>query len=224
MAKDPAMLWYWGDWYSGTSLLSRFLKGCYMDLLHAQFNNGRLSVEDIKTCLGSDFGTSWPALQKKFKQDESGLFFNERFEQEKNKRKDYSQSRRDNISKRYSKATHEATHVIDMKVDKENENENSISISSTPVLELFEIEKCVEIALKDPRWVQANNTNKTELEDFNKTLEKRGIYETNPGEYKSHFANWKALGKVDKSVTEVSNSNLSREQLKAISSKTTLAI
>jgi len=78
--------------------------------------------------------------------------------------------------------------------------------------------------MRDKRWVKANNTSKTELEDFNKTLEKRGIYETNPGEYKSHFANWKALGKVDKSVTEVSNSNLSREQLKAISSKTTLAI
>ena len=40
MAKDPAMLWYWADWHSGTATMSRFLKGCYMDLLHAQFNSG----------------------------------------------------------------------------------------------------------------------------------------------------------------------------------------
>jgi hypothetical protein len=94
MAKDPAMLWYWSDWHSGTSLLTRFLKGCYMDLLHAQFNNGRLSLEEIKTCLGSDFGQVWPALQKKFKQDDNGLFFNERLELEKEKRKAFTESRR----------------------------------------------------------------------------------------------------------------------------------
>lgn len=93
MAKDPALLWYFSDWHSGTSLMSRFLKGCYMDILHAQFNHGRLSLDEIKICLGSDFGQSWPALQKKFKQDEKGLFFNERLEQEKIKRQNFCATR-----------------------------------------------------------------------------------------------------------------------------------
>lgn len=126
MAKDPAMLWYWADWHSGTGLLSRFLKGCYMDLLHAQFNNGRLSLEEIKVCLGSDFGTSWPTLQKKFKQDENNLFFNERLEQEQIKRKAFSQSRRDNVNTRYNKSTLVPTYVEDMKVHMENTNKDPV--------------------------------------------------------------------------------------------------
>jgi hypothetical protein len=97
MAKDPAMLWYWGDWYSGTVLMSRFLKGCYMDLLHAQFNSGRLSLEEIRMVLGSDFGQSWPTLQKKFAVDETGKYFNERLELEKNKRMAFTASRKKNL-------------------------------------------------------------------------------------------------------------------------------
>jgi hypothetical protein len=124
MAKDPAMLWYWNDWHSGTVLLSRFLKGCYIDLLHAQFNNGPLSLEEIKTCLGADFGNSWPALQKKFKQTDNGLFFNEKLEHEKQKRKDFSESRRNNIKKRYIEPTYVDTSVEHMKLHMENENEN----------------------------------------------------------------------------------------------------
>lgn len=100
MAKDPAVLWYWNDWHGGTCTLSRFLKGCYMDLLHAQFNSGNLSIEEIKTVLGSDFGSAWPALQKKFKQDDKGLFFNERLVSESIKRKSYSKSRRENLKGR----------------------------------------------------------------------------------------------------------------------------
>jgi hypothetical protein len=89
------MLWYWADWNSGTTILSRHLKGCYMDLLHAQFNNGHLSLEEIKAVLGSDFETAWPTLKKKFKADQEGLFFNSRLDFEKEKRAAYTQSRRD---------------------------------------------------------------------------------------------------------------------------------
>jgi hypothetical protein len=97
MAKDPAMLWYWGDWNSGTVLMTRFLKGCYMDLLHAQFNSGRLSLEEIRMVLGSDFGQAWPTLQKKFAVDKAGKYFNERLELEKNKRMAFTASRKKNL-------------------------------------------------------------------------------------------------------------------------------
>lgn len=121
MAKDPAVLWYWSDWNSGTSTLSRFLKGCYMDLLHAQFNNGHLSLEEIKTVLGSDFGSSWPALQKKFSVDPAGNFFNERLEQEQLKRKSFVQSRRNNLNKKSHIDDHMDNHMV---CHMENENRN----------------------------------------------------------------------------------------------------
>lgn len=101
--------------------MSRFLKGCYMDILIAQFNNGHLSIDEIRTVLGSDFGQSWPTLQKKFVQDENGLWFNEKLDREIDKRKKYSESRRKN---REGKKTHPPTYDSHMLSHMENENEN----------------------------------------------------------------------------------------------------
>lgn len=97
MAKDPACLFYWGDWAGGTATYTRHLKGCYMDLLNAQFNNGPLSLEEIKTVLGSDFGSSWPTLQKKFSTTAGGHFFQWRLQAEKDKRSSYVKSRQQNL-------------------------------------------------------------------------------------------------------------------------------
>jgi len=134
MAKDPAFLFYPGDWQGGTSTFSRFLKGCYLDVLIAQFNSGHLSLEEIKTVLGSDFGQSWPALQKKFQKDNDGLFFNEKLDTEVFRRKEYSKSRADN---RRGK-----THVTDMK-----------NISNTHVPHM-ETETVNEIASEIKKGVQ----------------------------------------------------------------------
>lgn len=98
MAKDPAILWYFDNWAGGTITLSRHLKGCYMDLLNAQFNNGHLSVEEIKTVLGSDF-SAWNTLQKKFDRDGNGLFFSKRMDAEIEKRKKFSEKQSLNGSK-----------------------------------------------------------------------------------------------------------------------------
>lgn len=114
MAKDPAVLWYWNDWSGGTITMSRFLKGCYMDLLHAQFNNGNLSLTEIKTVLGSDFGAAWPTLQKKFKNDGNGLYFNERLVTESIKRKSFTKSRRNNLNG----SSHMDNHMEDVNENK----------------------------------------------------------------------------------------------------------
>lgn len=95
--KNPSVNWIFNDWQGGTMTMSRHLKGCYMDLLTAQFNNGHLSLDEIKTVLGSDFGQSWPALQKKFVPDENGLYYNKRLEFEILKKKNYSKSREENL-------------------------------------------------------------------------------------------------------------------------------
>lgn len=68
-----------------------------MDLLAAQFNTGHLALDEIKTVLGSDFGNMWPTLQKKFKTDANGLFYNERLKEEKEKRQNFTESRRNNL-------------------------------------------------------------------------------------------------------------------------------
>lgn len=100
------------------------MKGCFMDLMHAQFNHGRLSIEEIKICLGQDFENSWPVLQKKFKQDEKGLFFNERLETEKQKRAAFTESRRQSrLGKYKSHDTTSEKHTLS-RMENENVNEN----------------------------------------------------------------------------------------------------
>lgn len=114
MAKDPAFLWYWGDWSGGTVTFSRAMKGAYMDLLNAQWNSGSLSLDEIKTVLGADFGQMWPTLQKKFEKDDRGLYCNPRMEQEREKRKRFTESRRINA---------QAKHML-MHMENENRNKN----------------------------------------------------------------------------------------------------
>lgn len=97
-------MWYWADWHGGTFTFSRHLKGCYMDLLYAQFNSGRLSLEEIKTILGSDFGPAWPTLQKKFIKGPDGLFYNEKLEAVMIERAEYSAKQRERVNIRWNKS------------------------------------------------------------------------------------------------------------------------
>ncbi len=105
MAKDPAFLFYPNDWLGGTMALSRHHKGCYIDLLVAQFNNGPLSLDTIKAVLGQDQAV-WTVLSKKFKQTAEGLWFNERLELEKQKRGQFIDKQKINGSKGGRKPKH----------------------------------------------------------------------------------------------------------------------
>lgn len=126
MAKDPATLWYWNDWNGGTMTFTRHLKGCYMDLLAAQFNSGPLSLEQIKTVLGTD-QASWTVLSKKFKREVNSdgieVFFNERMETEKQKRSEHSKKQAENVKKRWDKYNGNTT-VYTKPIPLENEIEN----------------------------------------------------------------------------------------------------
>lgn len=98
MAKDPAFLFFPGDWLGGTITFGRKVKGAYIDLLMAQFSNGHMSLEDIREVLGEeDYNTMWDKkLKKKFKIDGGGLYYNQKLENEMNKRKSFTESRRKN--------------------------------------------------------------------------------------------------------------------------------
>jgi len=99
MAKDPAFLFYPGDWMGGTATFTRAHKGAYMDLLMAQFNYGHMSIQDIKNILNSDFDLMWESkLKFKFIIDGDGLYYNERLQVEKEKRRKFTESRGKNLN------------------------------------------------------------------------------------------------------------------------------
>lgn len=98
MKKDPAFLFYPGSWLKGTQLMSRPHKGALMDLLMAQFDNIRLSLDDIKTILGSDYETMWEnKLKNKFVIDAKGLYYNEKLDRVIKERNNYKKGRLDNL-------------------------------------------------------------------------------------------------------------------------------
>jgi len=119
MGKDPAFLFYPNDYIGGTMGMSFEEKGAYMELLMMQFNRGHMSLQMI----GQTVGKLWDTIQDKFLQDEKGFWYNKRLEDEQNKRKAFTESRRNNKlgKNQYSKPTKKAGHLAS---DMENVNVN----------------------------------------------------------------------------------------------------
>jgi uncharacterized protein YdaU (DUF1376 family) len=93
MAKDPAFLFYPGDYVSGTMGMTFEEKGAYMDLLMLQFNRGHMNTHMIQHTVGH----LWEQVKCKFIQDNEGLWYNVRLDVEKDKRKTFTESRRNNM-------------------------------------------------------------------------------------------------------------------------------
>ena len=123
--KDPAFLFYPGDWLGGTLGMTFEEKGAYLELLMLQFNRGHMEGHVI----GQTVGHLWDKIKSKFVQDEDGLWYNVRLEIEQNKRNSYINSRMNNIkgNNQYSKTGHMSGHMTShMRGHMENENENRI--------------------------------------------------------------------------------------------------
>lgn len=95
MAKDPAFLFYPGDWLGGTMGMTFEEKGAYIELLMLQFNKGQFTESQARQLLGSDFNALWGTLKDKFLFNGS-VYWNAKLLKETEKRKAYTQSRRDN--------------------------------------------------------------------------------------------------------------------------------
>ena len=101
--KDPAFLFYSSDFLSGTMLLTDEVVGQYIKLLCLQHQKGHLKEKDmLNICKIYD-----EDIFSKFKKDKEGNYYNERLEYESNKRKAYSESRRNNRKKKDEKETYE---------------------------------------------------------------------------------------------------------------------
>jgi hypothetical protein len=125
MSKDPAFLFYSSDFLTGTLLMSMEQKGKFITLLCIQHQKGHLSEKDMLHICGSydeDVFT-------KFQKDEQGKFYNIRLEEEVDKRKAYSESRRNNRKKKEDINNTSLSYVQHM----ENENENEDLIEKKKV-------------------------------------------------------------------------------------------
>jgi len=118
MAKDPAFLFYTGDFTTGTQFMTDDHVGKYMRLLMAQHQHGRLSEKQvIFICKSFD-----SEIMCKFKKDDLGFFYNERLESEIIKRKSFSESRSNN-KKGKTKDLFNTSKSYDNHMEDENENE-----------------------------------------------------------------------------------------------------
>lgn len=92
MAKDPAFLFYPGDFNTGTQFFTDEQVGKYMRLLMAQHQHGHLTENQvIIICKSYD-----KEVMSKFCKDSSGLWYNERLENEIIRRKNFTSSRSKN--------------------------------------------------------------------------------------------------------------------------------
>ena len=121
MSKDPAFLFYPSDWISGTMGMTFEEKGAYIELLMYQFNQGHMSGYMIARIVGQH----WENIKHKFIQDTDGNWYNVRLELEKEKRKTYSESRRNNLkgNNQYTKKEKKKEGHMDSHMENENINE-----------------------------------------------------------------------------------------------------
>lgn len=145
MSKDPAFLFYSADFLVGVSDLTMAERGQYITLMCIQHAKGRLSLKNIEIAIG----TVSDDVLAKFKQDENGLYYNERLEQEVLKRKAYSESRRKNGLKKWKNAyateneciCNELQEHMHMHMENENINinKNNIDINDNLYFQQFNI-------------------------------------------------------------------------------------
>jgi hypothetical protein len=126
MAKDPAFLFYSSDFLNGVADLTMEERGQFITLLCLQHQKGTLTDKTIRLSLGS---VSVDVLSK-FSKDKDGNFFNERLNEEIEKRIQFTESRRNNGSKggrpkNNTKPLGLAKHNL-MEDVNENENEDII--------------------------------------------------------------------------------------------------
>lgn len=125
MAKDPAVLLYTQDFLVGTITMTNEQRGKYITLLCLQHQKEKLTLKDLQTYLTDED----IEVAEKFPIQSDGFYYNQRMYDEAIKRKNYTESRRSNRTKK--------TNDIDVKkISKsyvkrmENENED-VNVNET---------------------------------------------------------------------------------------------
>jgi hypothetical protein len=187
MAKDPAFLFYSADFLIGTQFMTDDQVGKYIRLLCYQHQHGKLSEKHMlficKTYDVEIFG--------KFTKDSTGLYYNEKLENEIIRRKKYSESRSKN-------RTNEKTYVPHMVTEAETE---TITVTKTVLETEFEKKETwpgeKEKFLQDGKWIYKFCQEKSialaefdaKAKEFLTDLELKEDYKPIK-EIRSHFTNW----------------------------------
>ncbi len=157
-------------------------KGAYMELLMMQFNRGHMTTHMI----GQTVGQLWDNVREKFIKDDNGLWYNERLEVEKEKRKRFTESRRNNVSgkNQYTKKTskkgsgHMTSHM-------ENENKDNINIVFDIFWSLYN-KKVGDKSACEKKWNNLKDTDRQQIIDtlpsFINTIEDKQ-YQPHPSTY-----------------------------------------
>lgn len=119
MAKDPAVLFYYQDFLVGTQFMSDSDIGKFIRILCHQADKGNLSKEQVlNICKSSDIPKM---IKEKLMVDENGNYYNERMRVEKEKRRNFTESRKKNRLGKKDMNNTSLTYDTHM----ENENENT---------------------------------------------------------------------------------------------------
>lgn len=133
MAKDPAFLFYPGDYIAGTMHLDFECKGAYMDLLMLQFQKDHMSLHMIKQVLGHKYDHIWSLVSDKF-MEKDGNYWNERLRIEKEKRSTFCKSRKKNREGVKDMTNHMSPHMENedlLRIIIQLESKNNIKIAET---------------------------------------------------------------------------------------------
>jgi len=121
MAKDPAVLFYTQDFLVGTLTMDYEQKGKYIHLLCLQHQRGKLTEKDLQLVL-TDTDVD---VAEKFIKDSDGFYYNIRLKEEADKRKNYTESRRNNrIKKTNDVDVIKISQSYVNRMENENVNEN----------------------------------------------------------------------------------------------------
>ena len=154
MSKDPAFLFYPGDYISGTMGMTFEEKGAYIDLLMMQFNRGHMTERMITQVIGH----IWDNIKVKFMQDDDGKWYNKRLEEEQIKRQEFTKSRRNNISgiNQHTKNSGHMRGHMTAHMEDENENINDIKNKELSKYQKPEnIQECIDYFTEKGYWFGA---------------------------------------------------------------------
>jgi uncharacterized protein YdaU (DUF1376 family) len=138
MAKDPAFLFYSNDFLTGIADLTMEERGQYITILCLEHQKGRLSDKAINMVC---HGIASADVLSKFSQDENGLWYNVRLEEEIQKRKQHSDKQRDRAKDGWKKRKDVQCHGNATAMPLENENESIVFNNNG----MFKKEDCGEL-------------------------------------------------------------------------------
>lgn len=217
MAKDPAFLFYPNDWLGGTMGMTFEAKGAYVELLMLQFNRGHMT----KHMIGQAVGHLWVNIEDKFRMDKDGLYYNVRLDLEKEKRKNYSKSRRNNLSgknQHTKKGGHMTSHMENVNVNEDLNKDVSIKkvFNTMPISENFNGLPEIKIGASKELLLATQRVNAT-TEQINllwnvfkvQHLNGETFYKSEDKVY-SHFINWVKTQKIENATNKSNTSGNSK--------------